>query len=76
MYFILNDSNNVDAINIDEQVPIITPMIIGKLKDATVEPPNIYNENKEINVDVDVSIVLDNVSLRLLFIIFSEIFFD
>ena len=62
------ECNKGAATKIDEYVPTMTPMRIGKLYTAITGPPKKYKAHKETIVDSDVSIVRDKVLLIALLI--------
>ena len=56
-------SSNGAATKIDEKVPTMIPIIIGKLNSAITDPPKKYIANRAIIVATTVRIVRDSVSL-------------
>jgi hypothetical protein len=61
--FFLNRSKKVLAMNREENVPIMTPIIIKKEKLKIDLPPSITRDKRTTRVVRDVIIVLDNVLL-------------
>ena len=59
--FSLTIDNTVPAVNIEENAPAVTPIVIAKTKSLIVAPPKKYNANNVNNVVAVVLIERANV---------------